>query len=1147
MIDPTFVHLRLHTEFSISDGIVRVHEAVARASELAMPALGIADLMNLFGTIKFYKACQDAGIKPIIACDVWLANLTRRQQPYRLLFIVKNHNGYKRLCELLTCAHLENQYLGRPEIHPDWLLEGDNSGLICLSGIHNTDIAAFLKNGELEAAKRQTQHWAKLFPQSFYLEIQRTRDDTKALEQGILWIANQTDLPIVATHPIQFMQPEDFKAHEARVCITKGCKLNDKHRQQFETNQYFLSTEAMQKRFSDLEVALHNSVEIAKRCNLTLPLGKNYLPNFDIPSGVTLDDYFIQQTQEGLIKRLTELFPDSTARQAQQAVFKERLQFETNTIIDMGFSGYFLIVADLINWAKNNQCPVGPGRGSGVGCLVSFCLGITEINPLAYGLLFERFLNPERMTTPDLDIDFCQENRHRVIEYVKERYGEKAVSQIATFGKLASKAVIRDVGRVMALPYTFCDQLSKLIPYTANKQYTLDEAVENEPLLKERLDNEEETSELWNLAKKLEGLTRNVSMHAGGVLIAPSQLTDFCPLYQGSSYDAVPVSMYDKNDIEQIGLVKFDFLGLRNLTIIDLAIRYIQSFDPAFNTDLNKLPFTDPTTYKTLQTANTTAVFQVESEGMKRLLEKLKPDRFEDIIAVLALYRPGPLGSGMIDDFILRKQGKQRINYFHDDLKSCLEPTYGVILYQEQVMQISQIIGGYTLEGADILCRIMSKKKQEAMDKHRITFIEGAKQKHYPIKLAEQLFDLMAKFAEYGFNKSHSTAYAVIAYQTAWLKTHYCAAFMAATMSLESHNADQLKILYDDARRNHLDFLPLDINESIYYFVPINDTQIRYGFSAVKGVGRTAAEKLISERKKHGVFTSLLDFCKKVDRQHLNKGAIEALVCAGAFDAIEKNRALLFQNIELAMNFGEHERVNIQQGKLFSDMHATQTTIKMITYPDWTDKEKLVREKNALGFYYSGHPFTEYVTDICHFTDSKLSEITPQNETKWLSGLVTNFRTKISGRGKMAFIQLEDLSAKIEVIVYAELWNQCQNKVLEDEPLIVRAKMSQDEFSSNVKVIAEELLSISEARHRFAHYLKLDIGKSADIATLKNNLSAFVDPQDGSVIRIAFSNDSAMGEYCFSSNWRVRLEDKLLESLYLLLGKQAVHIIWKAQ
>ena len=714
MNSPRFIHLRLHSEFSITDGIVRLDDAIKRAIQDKMPAVGMSDLMNIFGMVKFYKGRRDKGIKPIVSCDIWLENEDDRDKPYRMMLTVKNRQGYGRLCELLADAYTHNQYRGRAEIKRAWLENGDNSGLICLSGAHLGDVGQALLQGQRDEARRRAEYWERCFPDSFYLELQRL--DNPQVEhalQASLWLAGETSLPVVATHPIQFMDPDDFKAHEARVCIAEGFTLGDKRRpRSFEENQYFLSTEQMLERFADIPEALENSVEIARRCNISVQLGKNYLPQFPTPDGMTLDDYLIHLSEQGLEERLEKLYPDPEVRAQERPRYDERLKIECDTIVQMGFPGYFLIVADFINWAKNNGRPVGPGRGSGAGSLVAYSIGITDIDPLAYALLFERFLNPERVSMPDFDIDFCQDNRYRVIEYVRQKYGAEAVSQIATFGTMAAKAVVRDVGRVLDLPYMFCDGVSKLIPAAPGKQYSLDDAVEMEPVLRERLENEEELRELWELAKKLEGLTRNIGMHAGGVLIAPGKITDFCPMYQASADGAVPVSMLDKDDVEKVGLVKFDFLGLRNLTIIELAVRYIKDLDPAFDTDLNLLEFTDQAAYKVLQQANTTAVFQLESDGMKRLLEKLKPDRFEDIIAVLALYRPGPLGSGMVDDFILRKAGKQEVDYYHPDLQACLDPTYGVIVYQEQVMQISQIIGGYTLGGADMLRRAMGKKSR---------------------------------------------------------------------------------------------------------------------------------------------------------------------------------------------------------------------------------------------------------------------------------------------------------------------------------------------------------------------------------------------------------------------------------------------------
>ncbi|MDP3482975.1 MAG: DNA polymerase III subunit alpha, partial [Sulfuricella sp.] len=707
-----------------------------------------------------------------------------------------------------------------------------------------------------------------------------------------------------------------------------------------------------------------------------------------------------------------------------EKTYTERLKTEIDVINTMGFPAYFLIVADFINWAKDREIPVGPGRGSGAGSLAAYAMRITNIDPIPYGLLFERFLNPERVSMPDFDVDFCQDNRWRVIEYVREKYGADAVSQIATFGTMAAKAVVRDVGRVLDLPYNFCDQLSKLIPAAPGKQYSLDEALTMEPQLKERYDGEEEVRELFILARKLEGLTRNVGMHAGGVLIAPGKLTDFCPLYLAPNADNV-VSQFDKGDVEAAGLVKFDFLGLRNLTIIDLALKYIKKLDPSFDQPLDTQHFDDPAAYEVLKKANTTAVFQLESEGMKKLLAKLQPDRFEDIIAVLALYRPGPLGSGMVDDFILRKKGKQSIDYFHPDLQASLAPTYGVIVYQEQVMQISQIIGGYTLGGADLLRRAMGHKKQEEMDKHRSLFVEGALKKDYPEKLANSLFDLMAKFAEYGFNKSHTAAYAVISYQTAWLKAHHTSAFMAATLSSELDNTDQLKVFYEDTLANKVKVLAPDVNVSGYRFEPVSRTEIRYGLGAIKGTGEAAINVIVAAREKDGPFTSLFDFCRRVDKRTVNRRVIESLVRAGAFDTINDNRASLLASVGVAMEAAEQENRDILQNSLFDAMDdggAESRPDAMVDAAPWPMVEQLTNEKKALGFYFSGHPYDAYRAELASFIKTRLSDIAPQQQPVWLAGVIYAIRTQMTRRGKMAFISLEDGISRIEVSVFSELF-----------------------------------------------------------------------------------------------------------------------------
>ncbi|MFC3531945.1 DNA polymerase III subunit alpha [Vogesella facilis] len=1146
---PRFVHLRLHSEFSVSDGIVRLDDAVKRAVKDGMPALGMSDLMNIFGMVKFYKACRGKGIKPIVSCDIWVENEADPDKPSRLLLMVKNRAGYGRLCELLAAAYTHNQHRGRAEIKRSWLEDGDNSNLLCLSGAHLGDVGIAIANGNLDEAKSRAAHWARLFPGSFYLEVQRVDNpQVENVVQGTLCLAGDTGLPVVATHPIQFMEPDDFKAHEARVCIAEGYTLSDKRRpKDFAECQYFMSSEEMLARFADIPEALQNTVEIARRCNITVQLGKNYLPQFPTPDGMSLDDYLVHLSREGLETRLAKLYPDPAVRAAERPRYDARLDIECKTIIDMGFPGYFLIVADFINWAKNNGCPVGPGRGSGAGSLVAYSIGITDIDPLAYALLFERFLNPERVSMPDFDIDFCQDNRYRVIEYVRQAYGAEAVSQIATFGTMAAKAVVRDVGRVLDLPYMFCDGVSKLIPAAPGKQYSLDDAVEMEPVLRERLENEEELSELWALAKKLEGLTRGIGMHAGGVLIAPGKITDFCPVYQASGEDAVPVSMLDKDDVEQVGLVKFDFLGLRNLTIIDLAVRYIQALDPSFTTDINLLEFTDPAAYKVLQQANTTGVFQLESDGMKRLLEKLKPDRFEDIIAVLALYRPGPLGSGMVDDFILRKAGKQEVDYFHPDLQACLDPTYGVIVYQEQVMQISQIIGGYTLGGADMLRRAMGKKKPEEMAEHRGKIAAGAKEKGYDPALAEMLFDLMAKFAEYGFNKSHTAAYAVVSYQTAWLKAHHTSAFMAATMSSELDNTDQLKVFYDDSidSKNGLKFLPPDVNESFYRFVPVDRKHIRYALGAVKGTGESAVDHIVAVRNDSGPFTSLFDFCKRTDKKLVNKRVIESLIRAGAFDSIDANRAKLFANVGLAMSAADQEAANASQGGLF-DMFGEDVapSVEMVDCKPWTAAVQLAEEKIAIGYYLSGHPFSAYEKEVRGFIKTPLNRLSPKREPQLLAGFVTGIRTKVGNRGKMAFVQLDDGTAKLEVSLFAEAVDLNRTKLKDDIVLVVEGKVSEDKFSGGLRIIADQLYELGEARSRYARSLAIQMKASHDVTSLRNILTPYRSEEAGCPVRISYQNDKARGDLMLPPEWGVRLDDSLLVTLEDWLGERTVKVLW---
>ena len=1148
MTDPRFVHLRLHSEYSITDGIVRLDDAVARAIADGQPAMALTDLANAFGLVKFYNACRGKGVKPVAGADVWIANETETDRPFRLLLLVRSHRGYLQLCELLSRAYLTEGRRDRAEIKRAWFDEVGCDGLIALSGAKDGDVGDALLAGNRDLAAARAKAWSAQFPQAFYLEVQRAgHPQQEQLVSATADLGADLELPLVATHPIQFLDADDFKAHEARVCIAEGYVLGDRRRPKTFTEQQYFKTQAeMAELFADLPEALENTLEIAKRCNLTLTLGKNFLPQFPTPDGISLDQHLINEAKAGLEKRLELLFPDPEERQRRRPEYDERLEIETKTIVQMGFPGYFLIVADFINWGKHNGVPVGPGRGSGAGSLVAYSLGITDLDPLQYALLFERFLNPERVSMPDFDIDFCQDNRWRVIEYVRHKYGVDAVSQIATFGTMSSKAVIRDVGRVLDLPYNFCDSLSKLIPVEANKPVSLAQALEMEPQLKEKMEEEEEVAELFELAMKLEDLTRNVGMHAGGVLIAPGKLTDFCPLYAQPGSDSV-VSQYDKDDVEKVGLVKFDFLGLRNLTIIELAVEYVERLTGE-KLDLLSLPFTDPAAYQILKDANTTAIFQVESEGMKKLLKKLAPDRFEDIIAVLALYRPGPLGSGMVDDFILRKKGQQKIDYFHPDLKGCLDPTYGVIVYQEQVMQISQIIGGYTLGGADMLRRAMGKKKAEEMAKHRETIAEGAKKKGYDPALAEQLFDLMTKFAEYGFNKSHTAAYAMVTYHTAWLKAHHCSAFMAATMSSDMDNTDTVKIFYEDTVKNGIKVLPPDVNHSDYRFVPVDGKTIRYGLGAVKGTGQQAVECILAARAEGGPFKDLFDFCLRVDKRLVNRRTIEALIRAGAFDTLDpsRDRAQLIASVSIAMEAADQAERNAHQGGLFemfgSGDDAVAEAPQYVSVRPWSDKQRLLEEKTALGFFYSGHPFDSIRSEAKRFAGRPLSALAPAREPQTLAGVVMDLRVKMTSRGRMGIIILDDGSCpSLEVTVYSEVFDAHRNKLKVDEPLIIEGKVSKDDFRDGLRIVAENLYTLPEARTRFARQLRLSMNGQADARKLQELLTPF-RMEGGCPVRIAYRNGEAQCELILGEGTRVRPDDDLLQTLQDWLSPAGVEL-----
>ena len=1158
-----FVHLRLRSEFSISDSIIRLDDAVAAAAADHQPALAVADAANLFGWVRFYKAARGAGVQPICAVDAWITNHGDRDKPDRLLLIATDRDAYRRLCELVSRSWLDNEYRGRGEIDPAWLTPDTVRGLIALSGAAQGAVGKAQLVGDEAGAVERARELAAIFIDAFYLEVQRIgTPESERLTRQTAWLASRLGLPLVATHPIQFLHRDDYRAHEARVCIAEGEILaNPRRQRRYSEEQCFQSAAEMAERFADLPEALANTVAIARRCNLTLELGNARLPIFPTADGRSEDDELRALAAQGLSRRLDKAFPDPAERTAKLPEYEARLARECDTIVQMGFPGYFLIVADFIGWAKANDVPVGPGRGSGAGSLVAFSLGITDLDPLPYALLFERFLNPERVSMPDFDIDFCQDKRGQVIEYVRRKYGADAVAQIATFGTMASKAVIRDAGRVLDMGYNFCDQLSKLIPIVQAKPLSLDKAIDAEPQLAERLKNEEEVRELFALARPLEDLTRNVGMHAGGVLIAPGRLTDFCPLYKAPGTDSV-ISQFDKDDVEAVGLVKFDFLGLRNLTILDLAVRYVNQRRAAASEDaldLDTLAFDDPKAYQILKDGNTVAIFQVESDGMKKLLRKLQPDRFEDIIAVLALYRPGPLGSGMVDDFILRKRGQQKIDYFHPDLKECLEPTYGVIVYQEQVMQIAQIIAGYTLGGADLLRRAMGKKKASEMAKQRELFAAGAEKRGHSAELATQLFDLMEKFAEYGFNKSHTAAYAVVTYHTAWLKAKYPAEFMAATLSSDMDDTDKVQLFVRDTRENKVEVDLPDVNASHYRFEPRDDKHIRYGLGAIKGTGEGAVLNLIEAREKGGPFLDLFDFCERIDRKVVNKRTIEALVRAGAFDALDDDRARLLANVGRACEEAERKAQSAAagQGGLFGDVPAGEgappgaIAREWLDAPRWDETRRLLEEKSALGYYLSGHLFSPHEAELRRFVKTRLSDLPRLVESERgaincvVAGVIVSIQATMTRRGRMMRVTLDDRTASQELAVFAEQFEQNRALLKEDSVIVVHARLSKDEYSGGFRFSAERLVDRESARAEHARLLRLRMNGESDARRLAGLLGGFRGDRARLPVEIEYHNEGAAVAVRLGPEWAVTPEDALLTQLKDWLTAEGVMIDYR--
>jgi DNA polymerase III subunit alpha len=1133
----SFVHLRTHTEYSVVDGILRIGDAVAAAKADGQAACAITDLNNLFGAIKFYSAARKAGVKPLIGCDVLLEPEGDEKQPSRLLLLVQNSQGYLHLSELLAAAWTGNVH--RNQAIVTWAaLENLNGGLLALSGADVGAVGQALLAGDTARAEALARRLATLFDGRFFIELQRAgRPQDERHVRAAVPLAAKLKLPVVATHPVQFASADDFEAHEARVCVAEGETLaNPKRVKRFTADQYFKTQTEMAALFADLPSALANTLAIAQRCNLSLTLGKAQLPDFPTPPGVTLEQHFRALSQAGLEQRLAHLYPNEGQRANEKPRYQERLEFELNTIVKMGFPGYFLIVADFIQWAKNNGCPVGPGRGSGAGSLVAYSLLITDLDPLAYNLLFERFLNPERVSMPDFDIDFCQANRDRVIDYVKDKYGREAVSQIATFGTMAAKAALRDVGRVLGMGYGHVDSIAKLVVAPPGKTVTLAKVPEKpedgilyarkeEPEIDRREAAEEEVAELLALATRVEGIVRNIGMHAGGVLIAPGKITDFCPLYQQPGSDSA-VSQYDKDDVEAIGLVKFDFLGLATLTILEMAKDMIRARRPGKQDfDYDKLPLDDAPTYRLFAEGKTEAVFQFESRGMQGMLRDAKPSRLEDLIAMNAMFRPGPMEN--IPSFCARKHGREAIEYPHPLLEGLLSETYGIFVYQEQVMQAAQVLGGYSLGGADLLRRAMGKKKAEEMAQQREIFRKGAAGNGIGEAKADEVFDLMEKFAGYGFNKSHAAAYALLAYHTAWIKVHCAAEFYAANMTVEMDNTDKLKVLLEDAKQFGVGFEPPDINRGGYRFEPVSDKTVRYGLGAVKGTGQGAIEAIVAAREGSaeaggGPFQSLFDFAARVDRQRVNKRVVEALIKAGAFDSLKLERSTLLASVGLAYEWADTQEVNAHQGGLFDfdDSHAASTQEpSLVRAEPWGVKERLTQEKTALGFYLSGHLFDEYAGEVRQFAKRRIEDLTDSRDPQLLAGIVGDLRVINGQRGRVAIFKLDDGSEFVEAVAGEELLDANRELLRDDELIIVQGKVQPDRFSGGLRLNVSNVWDLPSARARFGKHLAVAVnGKAPPVADVLRTWPARkVETEQGELrqgllIRLLVRRSSASAE-----------------------------------
>ena len=1149
-----FVHLRLHTEFSLIDGLVRIPALMGEVAAQGMPAVAVTDATNFYGLIKAYKAAQRAGLKLIVGVDLWVEDADDRDRPKPLSLLAMNEQGYQNLTLLISRAWREGQYHGSPRIERDWL-DTHAEGVLALSGGCQGEFGQLLINGHDAEARASLQRWMTTFPDRFYIELHRTgRLGEEDYLHAAVDLAAEMACPVVATNDVRFIGTDEFEAHEARVCIGYGRTLDDPRRPKlYSDQQYLRSPEEMAELFSDLPEALANTVEIARRCSVTIPLGEPSLPDFPVPEGTTIEGFLSQLSHEGLSRRLEQL---QVSNPETVSEYRQRLDFELGVINEMGFPGYFLVVMDFIRWGKQQGIPVGPGRGSGAGSLVAYVLEITDIDPLAYDLLFERFLNPQRVSMPDFDVDFCMDRRDEVIEYVADTYGREAVSQIITFGTMAAKAVVRDVARVQDKPYGLADKMSKLIPFEVG--ITLEKALEQEEALAQLLKDDGSAQEIWDMAVQLEGVTRNVGKHAGGVVIAPSRLTDFSPLYCDEEGGGL-VTQYDKNDVEEAGLVKFDFLGLRTLTIIDWAVAMInkaQAYDQGKTLDIADIPLDDSKVFTLLKSAETTAVFQLESRGMKDLIKRLQPDSFEDIIALVALFRPGPLQSGMVDNFINRKHGREALaypdaSYQHSSLQPILEPTYGIILYQEQVMQIAQELAGYTLGGADLLRRAMGKKKPEEMAKQRSVFEEGASAKGIDPNLAMKIFDLVEKFAGYGFNKSHSAAYALVSYQTAWLKTHFPAEFMAAVMSSELDNTDKLLTLRDECKSMAVPLRLPAVNEGTYLFTVNAENEIVYGLGAIKGLGEGPVENLLEARVSGGAFNDLFDLCSRTDPRKVNRRALEALIKSGALDSFGAERWIQLAALDDALRAAEQAVANDEAG--MSDLFGTVApTADGDPYAEhrevrpWTLKEILNGEKDSVGSFLSGHPIQEYETEVRKFAPRRLRDLQPDSNTT-IAGLIVDIRTIKTQRGVMAVLKLDDNTGQIESTVYAEAYTEHRELLVKDRIVLLSGRIQSDEYSGGLSMRAREIRSLEQARLSRVREIRLEVFDGGLDQKLRKLIKEALLTSGGGdcPVTVDYFQPKGSARVVLGDQWRVNPSDDLLERLRGTVGGEHVEIVYE--